>query len=93
MVFLVFWIGAGIVAGNLAKNRGHSMGAWVALGILCPVIFIPAAYFLKAKPDALMSMGVSQKCPHCAEFIKADARVCRYCGRDIVATPQRAPLS
>jgi hypothetical protein len=28
--------------------------------------------------------GELKKCPHCAEVIKAEARVCRFCGRDIV---------
>jgi hypothetical protein len=24
-----------------------------------------------------------KKCPHCAELVKAEARVCRYCQRDV----------
>lgn len=63
------------VAGQ--KNRDRLW--WFVLTLICPLLFL----LVLCLPKVVYSQPVAKKkCPHCAEDILADAKVCKHCGRD-----------
>jgi hypothetical protein len=60
-------MGANAVVGT-SYQRGASATSWKAL---------------TATGTAVVAETVDRACPYCAEHIKREARVCRFCGRDI----------
>ena len=64
-------------------NQTRALGA----AIVGFVLFVPALlmliYGVKMAWRQPEAMGNTRKCPFCAEMIKPDANVCRYCGRDL----------
>jgi len=88
MEIIFGWMILSLIAAVIADRKGRS-GVWfffLSL-VFSPLIGIIAA--LIAKPDAdevdrqAVLSGRSRKCPYCAELVKADAVVCRFCGRDL----------
>jgi hypothetical protein len=106
MGLLIFWlIMAGVVA-IIANNKGRSAGSWFLYGFLIWPIALVHIIVTRAEPTisedrpfggAPRSIGASdtRKCPFCAEIIKAEAIVCRYCNRDVapVTGPPRRMVS
>jgi len=83
----VFWILlvlqafiCGILASNLAEHKGHSTGAWFASGFFLGIFGLIAAAGLPTKTTP-PSSGLVKKCPDCAESLRKEALVCKFCGR------------
>jgi uncharacterized OB-fold protein len=63
----------------------------VELGVVVvgmAILLLIVAFFVKGvRRDDKLGLV---KCPACAELIKPEARVCRYCGRDVATERQRS---
>lgn len=76
------------IAGAIASKKGRRAVTYFLLSILVtPLIGILLA--LVARPDVRaieqerIASGQDRRCPFCAEVVKREAKVCRFCGKDL----------
>ncbi len=73
----------GLIPAFIARSRGASFLGWWFFGFLLFIVALPASFFVKRDREALdvrrMARDGLKKCPQCAEMIRDDALVCRYC--------------
>lgn len=88
MEWFIFWLSLnGLVGYAIGKSKND-----VSSGVMLSLLLGPIGWLI-----ALASKGNVRKCPFCAEEVKLDAVVCRYCHRDLpkassaAASPQRNP--
>jgi hypothetical protein len=100
MEFLFLAVLLGLIPAMVAKSKGKSFGLWWLYGALLFIIALPHALIMRPDIAAVERRRIAQegqrKCPYCAELIKAEARVCRYCGREVAggslpSSSDRAP--
>ncbi len=82
-VFIVFWFLFGVVSAVIASARGGSALVGFLVGFVLGPFGVIIAFFLggeRARAEKDLAAGTSKKCPRCAELVKPEARVCRFCG-------------
>lgn len=72
--YIIVIIVAGVVGASLAQYKGRSPLLWALLCGIFPLLVIAIA---------LLPAVDTKKCPHCAEMIKEDAKVCKHCGMGV----------
>jgi len=97
MEFLIFlsMTGAGMMAGLLpayiAKSKGHDFNKWWIYGTLLFIVALPHSILTKQHDYTTQenSPNGQKKCPFCAEFVKSEATLCRFCQNEF---PKEKPL-
>src|SRR6266536_483013 len=80
MEWFIFWLIINCVVGYLIGQQKND----VATAIVLSILLGPIGWLIAA-----LSRGNLRKCPHCAEFMKPEAKVCRHCGKEL---PELQPI-
>lgn len=94
MGFVFFWLGFSAVVGVAAVKRNRSGVGWFILALVISPLLAgllvlalggsrPTTVYLTKDaaevPANTFGRILEKQCPDCAEMVKADARICRFC--------------
>ena len=89
MIEFALWLLLSIVIGVVASSKGRSgIGYFLLSFFLSPLIGLIIVLVLGPKEQSLLKKGIVKKCPFCAELVKHEAIVCKFCGRTLTKSSE-----
>jgi hypothetical protein len=83
--FLVVWLVAAAAVGFYAMSKNRTAFGWFVVAVvISPLIaWVILLVLQPVKKETGPYAWDLRACPHCAEKILRQAKVCKHCGRDV----------
>ena len=86
MEIFLFWVVMAVVVAVIANSKGKDGFGWLIYGFIIWPIALVHILVSSATPESIEKKAAAEgriPCPHCAELIKREAKLCPHCQQNL----------